>query len=261
MWRSRWSAGVTIVERLVPDELWEPFQRVVPPAPTRRQGGGRRHGDREVSAAIIFMATSGRTRQQLPSASFGPSGATAHRRFTQWTRARVWARLHRLVLDEPGARGELHWTRCAIDSVNLRALEKGELTGPNRSGPGTCGSKIHLITDRDGLRRARAQWRGQDPVPALIKDAGAVGVDPRTGVDGCGLYVCVEAEAPGLPWRRQSGVRGRIGPCQGVEQVTQCGARRAGCHDHRCGHGEPAQWAHHHPRILRQAGHVVEDRP
>ena len=56
-----------------------------------------------------------------------------------------------------------------------------------------------------------------DAGPALIKDAGAVGVDPRTGVDGCGLYVCVEAEAPGFPWRRQSGVRGRIGPCQGVE--------------------------------------------
>ncbi|MFC4508589.1 IS5/IS1182 family transposase, partial [Streptomyces vulcanius] len=29
-----------IVERLVPDELWELFARVVPPAPTRPQGGG-----------------------------------------------------------------------------------------------------------------------------------------------------------------------------------------------------------------------------
>lgn len=64
-----------IVERLVPDELWELFQRVVPEAPTRPQGGGRRrHGDREVLAAIVFVATSGCTWQQLPSASFGPSG-------------------------------------------------------------------------------------------------------------------------------------------------------------------------------------------
>ncbi|MEV5565708.1 IS5/IS1182 family transposase, partial [Streptomyces sp. NPDC052196] len=37
---------VGIVERLVPDELWELFQRVVPEAPSRPQGGGRRrHGD------------------------------------------------------------------------------------------------------------------------------------------------------------------------------------------------------------------------
>jgi transposase len=64
----------------VPDELWELFQRVVPEAPTRPQGGGRRrHGDREVLAAIVFVATSACTWQQVPSASFGPWGVTAHR--------------------------------------------------------------------------------------------------------------------------------------------------------------------------------------
>ena len=57
-----------MVERLVPDGLWELFQRVVPEAPTRPQGGGRpRHGDREVLAAIIFVATTGCTWAQLPA--------------------------------------------------------------------------------------------------------------------------------------------------------------------------------------------------
>ncbi|GAA0277200.1 hypothetical protein GCM10009527_086980 [Actinomadura nitritigenes] len=114
-----------MVERLVPEELWELFQRVVPPAPTRPQcGGRRRYGDREVLAAIIFVATTGCTWQQLPPV-FGPSGPTAHRRFTEWTAARVWAKLHRLVLDELGARGELDWSRCAIDSVSVRASKGG----------------------------------------------------------------------------------------------------------------------------------------
>ncbi|KOX12676.1 transposase [Nocardiopsis sp. NRRL B-16309] len=114
-----------MVERLVPDELWDLFQRVVPEAPTRHQAGGRRrHGDREVLAAIIFVATSGCTWAQLPPV-FGPSGPTAHRRFTEWTRARVWAKLHRLVLDELGSRGKVDWSRCAIDSVNMRALKGG----------------------------------------------------------------------------------------------------------------------------------------
>ena len=54
------------MERLVPDELWELFQRVVPQAPSRPQGGGRRwRGDREVMAAIVFVATSGYTWRQL----------------------------------------------------------------------------------------------------------------------------------------------------------------------------------------------------
>nr|WP_234533595.1 IS5 family transposase [Streptomyces shenzhenensis] len=139
------------VGRLVPDGLWELFQRVVPAAPVRPQGGGRRrYGDREVLAAILFVATTGCTWRQLPPV-FGPSGPTAHRRFTEWRRARVWGKLHRLVLDELGARGELDWSRCAIDSVNMRALKGGNLTGPNPVDRGKKGSKIHLTTERSGL--------------------------------------------------------------------------------------------------------------
>lgn len=56
---------VGIVERLVPNELWELFQRVVPEAPSRPQGGGRRrHGDQEVLAAIVFGP-----RQAAPGSS------------------------------------------------------------------------------------------------------------------------------------------------------------------------------------------------
>lgn len=124
-WITRLAAVMAMVGRLVPDGLWELFQRVVPAAPVRPQGGGRRrYGDREVLAAILFVATTGCTWRQLPPV-FGPSGPTAHRRFTEWSRARVWGKLHRLVLDELGARGELDWSRCAIDSVNMRATKGG----------------------------------------------------------------------------------------------------------------------------------------
>ncbi|WP_432120813.1 IS5 family transposase [Streptomyces sp. S1] len=141
-----------LVERLVPDELWVLFRRVVPPTVvTRPQGGGRRRaGDREALAAIIFVATSGCTWRQLPPV-FGPAWPTVYRRFAQWSRDRVWARLYRVILDKLGARGELDWTRCAIDSVSLRAAKGGHLTGPNPTDRGKRGSKIHLICDRNGL--------------------------------------------------------------------------------------------------------------
>jgi transposase len=87
----------------------------------RPQGGGRiRAGDRAALAAIIFGATSGCTWRQLPPV-FGPSWQTVYRRFAQWSRARVWARPHCVVLDELGANGQLDRSRCAIDSVSLRA--------------------------------------------------------------------------------------------------------------------------------------------
>ncbi|MEW1773467.1 IS5 family transposase [Streptomyces sp. NPDC086777] len=141
-----------LVQRLVPDELWVLFRRVVPPTEVKRpQGGGRRRaGDRETLAAIIFVATTGCTWRQLPPV-FGPAWPTVYRRFAQWSRARVWARLYRVVLDELGARGELDWPRCAIDSVSMRAAKGGPLTGPNPTDRGKLGSKIHLITDRNGL--------------------------------------------------------------------------------------------------------------
>lgn len=45
----------------------------------------------------------------------------------------------------------MDWSRCAIDSVNMRALKRGELTGPNPVDRGKKGSKIHLATEQTGL--------------------------------------------------------------------------------------------------------------
>ncbi len=55
-------------------------------------------------AAIIFVATSGRTWNQLPPV-FGLWGVPAFRRFTEWSKARVWAKLPCMVLDQLGWRG------------------------------------------------------------------------------------------------------------------------------------------------------------
>ncbi|MFF2902643.1 transposase [Streptomyces sp. NPDC057966] len=72
----------------------------------RPQGGGRRRaGDREALAAIVFVATSGCAWRRLPPV-FGPCRQTVYRGFARWSRDRVRARLHRVVLDELCARGE-----------------------------------------------------------------------------------------------------------------------------------------------------------
>ncbi|MFF7705721.1 IS5 family transposase [Streptomyces lydicus] len=139
-----------MVDRLVPDRLWRLFQLVAPEPPVRPQGGGRRRADdRAVLAAILFVATSGCTWRQMPPV-FGSSWQTVHRRFTYWSKARVWAKLHRVVLDRLGANGELDWSRCAVDSVSVRAV-RGPLTGPNPTDRGKLESKIHVICDRNGL--------------------------------------------------------------------------------------------------------------
>jgi transposase len=107
--------------RLVPDELWELAEPLIPVFRPRRQGGGTAAvDDRAVFTAIVYVLTSGCAWRHLP-AEFGVSVPTAHRRFTVWTRAGLWPRLHRAVLDELGVRGQVDWASAIVDAAAVRA--------------------------------------------------------------------------------------------------------------------------------------------
>lgn len=67
--------------------------------------GDHGHFLRAVRAGVPCTLVGASLRRRQPVV-----GATAHRRFSEWSKARVWAKLHRLVLDELGARGELDWS-------------------------------------------------------------------------------------------------------------------------------------------------------
>ncbi|MQY26099.1 IS5 family transposase IS1647 [Nocardia sp. RB56] len=107
--------------RLVPDELWELAEPLLPEFRARPQGGGVSPVDqRAVFTAVVYVLTSGCAWRMLPP-SFGVTVPTAHRRFTVWTKAGVWRRLHRAVLDELGAAGLIDWSRAVVDGASMRA--------------------------------------------------------------------------------------------------------------------------------------------
>jgi transposase len=111
--------------RLVPDELWALAEPFIPKFRPRPQGGGTAPlDDRAVFTAIVYVLTSGCAWRDLPP-SFGVPSQTAHRRFGQWSGAGLWRRLHRAVLDELGARGELDWTSAIVDAASVRAKKGG----------------------------------------------------------------------------------------------------------------------------------------
>lgn len=105
----------------MPDELWALAQPLIPQFRPRAQGGGTAPvDDRAVFTAIVYVLTTGCGWRELPP-SFGVSFQTAHRRFGQWTRAGVWRRLHRAVLDELGSHGLIDWSRVIADAASVQA--------------------------------------------------------------------------------------------------------------------------------------------
>ncbi|WP_207934264.1 transposase [Actinomadura sp. KC06] len=107
--------------RLVPDDLWAIVEPLVPEFTPRRQGGGTAPvEDRAVFTAIVYVLTSGCAWRHLPG-EFGVKVPTAHRRFTAWTAAGLWPRLHQAVLDELGARGQVDWASAIMDAAAVRA--------------------------------------------------------------------------------------------------------------------------------------------
>jgi transposase len=98
----------------------------------------------------VFVATIGCTWRQLPPI-FGASWQAVHRRFAEWSDARVWAKLYRILLDELGSRGQLDWSRLRNRLRQRARRQRGDLTGPNPVDRGKNGSKIHVITERTGL--------------------------------------------------------------------------------------------------------------
>ena len=128
----------TLADRLLPDQLWQRIQPLLPPPPSHARGGAPRTvPDRACMAAIIFMARTSTPWALLPVGEFGcGSVTTCWRRFAEWAAAGVFQRLQELLLDELGAAGALDWSRVSVDSVSLRAVRgitpaQTQSTGPS----------------------------------------------------------------------------------------------------------------------------------
>ncbi|WP_371541222.1 IS5 family transposase [Streptomyces sp. NBC_00554] len=223
--------GADPSKRLVPDELWEPAAPLLSSFAARPQGGGTAPCDeRAVFTAVVYAQTSGCAWRHLPP-TFGTSPATAHRRFTVWTQAGLWRRLHLAVLDELGARGEVDWTSAIVDAASVRAKGGGSLTRPNPVDRGRKGSKPHVLSDAQGIPLAvvvsGANMHDSLALKPLIRGIPAVrsrrGPPRRRLVELCADKAYFSAEH--LAWLRERGLVARIGR-PGIESGERLGRHR-----------------------------------
>ena len=91
---------------VVPDELWERIEPLLPQVARRyRHPGRKRLDDRKVLSGILFVLYTGIPWEFLPQELGFGSGMTAWRRLRDCPEAGVWQRLHEALLAELNAAG------------------------------------------------------------------------------------------------------------------------------------------------------------
>jgi transposase len=123
-----------VIDAVLTDELWQRLESLIPVRQRRFRYPGRLPTpDRAALEGILFVARTGISWNDLPTALYGASGATCWRRLKEWYEAGVWQKLHELILGELRAAGRLDLSAALVDSSHLRALKGGPTPVPARS--------------------------------------------------------------------------------------------------------------------------------
>jgi transposase len=126
---------------LLPDALWRTIEPLLPRPKRRRfRHPGRKPLDRR-------RVLTGIRWNDLPCEMGCGSGSRCRRYLKAWHRARVWDRLHAVLLAALDDAGAIDWSRAAVDSASARALGGGTKAGPNPTDRGRPGSKHHAVVD------------------------------------------------------------------------------------------------------------------
>jgi transposase len=138
---------------LLPDELWELLQPLLPPPKPRRfRFPGRKPvGDRQALTGILFVLKTGIPWEDLPIEMGCGCGMTCWRRLQRWQEQGVWFRLYQLLLTNLDEAGKIDWARAAVDSMFARAFGGVEDSGPNPTDRGRPGVKQHILVDAQGI--------------------------------------------------------------------------------------------------------------
>ncbi|MGW2229483.1 transposase, partial [Streptomyces formicae] len=167
------SRRVTTRPWIVDDGLWARIGPLLPSWPERAPGP-EPVDDRLCLQGISYVLHQDIACQLLPlELGFG-SGQTCWRRLDRWKRVGVFEQLHRTLLAELHAAGELDWTRACVDGFHVRAKKEGAATGPSPVDRRKTGSKHHLICDSTGTpwtARVRPSRSTQTPTVASVISA------------------------------------------------------------------------------------------
>ena len=110
---------------LVPDELWQEIEPLLPRKRRSPKGGRPPSDPRACLVGIVFVLRTGCPWNLLPEELSGVSGGTCWRYFRDWTKAGVWSEVHQRLLNRLGRLGHVKLKRAVVDSASVRAVFGG----------------------------------------------------------------------------------------------------------------------------------------
>jgi transposase len=141
----------TMAKPLLPDELWEVIEPLLPKWTPSPKGGQPPVTDRKALTGILFVLKTGIPWEDLPCEMNCGGGMTCWRRLRDWQKDGSWDKIQKVVLDKLRGADKIAWSRALIDSSFVRAAYGGEATGPSPVDRSKPGSKHHVITDANGI--------------------------------------------------------------------------------------------------------------
>lgn len=141
----------TMAKPLLPDELWEVIEPILPKWTPSPKGGQPRLDDRKALTGILFVLKTGLPWEDRPQEMGCGCRMTCWRWLRDWQADGTWDKIHKVLLDRLRGSDKIDWTRALIDSSSVRAAYGGGGTGPSPVDRAKPGTKHHLITDASGI--------------------------------------------------------------------------------------------------------------
>jgi len=120
-----------IREQELLDRMWERVRPLIPEHPPHPNGGHPFADDKACFAGIVYQLRNAIRWNDMP-AEF-PSGVTCWRRHRDWTTAKVWDRVRRVILAELAAAGLLDTRELFLDATFAEARKGGRAAAPRNA--------------------------------------------------------------------------------------------------------------------------------
>jgi transposase len=116
-----------MAKELVPDELWNIIEPILPPPKARRyRYPGRRPMDRRKAlTGIIFVLKTGIPWEDLPQEMGCGAGMSCWRYLRDWQSAGVWEKIREVMLAKLNEADRIEWNRAVADSSSIKAVMGG----------------------------------------------------------------------------------------------------------------------------------------